>query len=161
MVKLLSFLFKGYKKKYYYWEVVIFFKKLLITFLVNFSEFFPTKVKGVLLIIVFLIFITINIRFQPYYTTNLTNFDTASLIICTITANIGLFLYSETLAQADKLFIIVIVILNFGFFLAWLLNFLKSMSGGRAWLQKIFNALTSKSRSRNSIQSVTKWILYS
>jgi hypothetical protein len=144
MVKLLSFLFKGYKKNYYYWEVVIFFKKLLITFLVNFTELFPTKVKGALLIIVFLVFITINIKYQPYYTSTLTAFDTTSLIICSVTANIGLFLYSETLAKADKLFIIVILGLNFGFFIIWIFNFLKSLTGGRAWLEKIFTMLMAR-----------------
>jgi hypothetical protein len=128
-----AFLYKGYNEKHYYWEVVIFLKKLSLTFIAIFTELFPTHSKSVLLLIVLIFFIYLNLRSKPYVSMFLNYFDTFSLIVSFITANVGILLWSKDLQPASPFFLGVIILANFGFFFSWIYFFGLKSFGPNFW----------------------------
>jgi hypothetical protein len=128
-----AFLYKGYNEKHYYWEVIIFLKKLSLTFIAIFTELFPTHSKSVLLLIVLIFFIYLNLRSKPYVSMFLNYFDTFSLIVSFITANVGILLWSKDLQPASPFFLGVIILANFGFFFSWIYFFGLKSFGPNFW----------------------------
>ena len=106
----LKFIFNGYKPEYYYWEIILIIKKVLLIFIGNFTEFFPTDSKATILLIVLAIFIFIQSRYKPYEAKVLNQIEFLSLFVTFLSANIGIMLFSEDMKKIGEYLLICLIV---------------------------------------------------
>ena len=136
-ITLMSFLFKGYTKNYYYWEIIMFLKKMFLTFIINFTGVLNTQAKIIVITLYFVSIIMLNLKCKPYESKLLNDLDTASILNAFLTANIGIFMYSNSFEQAHVFFLILLILSNISFFLVWAYIFLDNLENEKSFLVKI------------------------
>lgn len=121
----LKFIYQGYIDEYYFWELVIFAKKIILLFVQSFSELFPDESKSIMLLVIIILFLLAQIRYQPYQQKELNHIEMCSLFITFLSANIGVLLFSEDMKKASAFLMYLMIIINIGFILYWLLIFFR------------------------------------
>jgi hypothetical protein len=117
-----GFLFNGYTSKAYLWEVVILMRKIS---LVAISVFFSAEtvlVQSMTLMLIMIIFFSLQKHFKPYTKAQLNSLEIRSLVAIALTVYFGIFFYSRSLPSVFIYVLFAAVITaNALFVLHWLL----------------------------------------
>eukprot|EP00210_Caulerpa_lentillifera_P003992 g3808.t1 len=114
----ISFLCGPYKDKFIYWECITMLKKAFLSIIIVFSYSLRTHAQGLLIVLVFVIFLYVYLVCRPYkeeYNT-LNYYETSSLLASCLTYILIQFLNVEIYSELFKGFISAsLIIINVGF----------------------------------------------
>eukprot|EP00347_Sterkiella_histriomuscorum_P009503 403340963 len=141
----LGFLYRGYRQEYHFWEIVIMYRKIVLIFVSVFLSNYGVVAQALIVFIILILFLTLNLKAQPFSTIELNDLETLSLISSLITIYCGLFFLSNTkqslidtdpdlkskALQLDNqtfLFLFAMIVLsNFMFFIYWAIKMLQEI----------------------------------
>jgi hypothetical protein len=115
-----GYFYRGYNEDRFYWEIIMFSRKFLLVFIGVFTEVFPQNSKSTVFLVVINLYMYIQVINKPFKHDYLNRLENTSLFVCTLTGVIGILLYSENIKRASYFCLILVSILNLGFFCFWL-----------------------------------------
>ena len=114
-----GFFYRGYNQRCYFWEIVIFSRKFLLIFIGVFTEFFPKDAKATVFLVVISFYLYFQITYKPFKYDYLNRLENFSLLVCFLTGNIGILLFSEEIKPYAFLFVLLVALLNLGLVFFW------------------------------------------
>eukprot|EP00210_Caulerpa_lentillifera_P004011 g3826.t1 len=127
----ISFLCGPYKERFIYWECITMLKKAFLSIIIVFSYSLGKHAQGVLIILVFVIFLYIHFVCLPYKEeyNNLNYYESGSLFASCLTYALIQFLNVETYSELSRGFISAsLIIVNVGYTCIMLCKIIKDLS---------------------------------
>lgn len=120
-----GFLYNGFYKRTFYWEFVIFYRKVSVIGLIIFFNNLAIAVQALLALLLIMIFLRLQMVFNPYNHVSLNKVETRGILVAAITIYCGLYYISDDLDEEEGFSVfIVMVIANIYFLIYWLYHLL-------------------------------------
>ena len=115
-----GFLYMGYLPEFFFWEFVILARKIAVLSVLSFTTSSSIQVQALTVLIVLLLALLLQLRFQPFLSSELNQLEFKSILTCAVTLICGLYYLASGLNVWLQLFLLVLIIAaNSYFIVTW------------------------------------------
>lgn len=116
-----GFFYNGFRRSHFYWEFLIVYRKISIICIAVFVSNYSIPSQALTILLVLLIFLSLQYWQRPYTTTTLNNVEVIAILAATTTIFCGLYYLTDDIGEGVKIVLLIVIMTANIYFMSWFL----------------------------------------